>query len=373
MRLHEYQTKTLFERYGIPIVNGILAYSAAEAAEIVATRYQPAIINAQVLSDERVFRKAHSPAEAEQIATDLLNSTVGGLAVRHLLIEPWSPIQTEYALAIEFDRSQNAMILAAKPIGSAEFFREVIDPFLGVQIFQARYLASKLDLSSQYWNSFIDIALKLYQCFIGCDALSARILPLALTMPPQSRLIALGGRLHIDDNALYRQNEIQKLVTSPVLDSETSPGMEARIHTTNCLGDVACIANGTGLAMATADIINDLTNLCGIGSIIDIDGELTYQAIDKAFTLLHQSTRAIVINFFCTKDTGLHIADTILRIIAHHQITIPMIVRLGGANLDTAYQVLNAYSANDSDLLVTASTFDDMRHQLILKLTDSPS
>src|SRR5215207_486625 len=216
MYLHEYQSKQVFERFAIPTLRGRIATSAQKAAVIAAEFGVPVIVNAQSLSNTRIFRYAQTPEETETIAQQILDMTLAGVRVRLLLIEPAVETITECFLGIFGNRGSSLIIFASTAAGKdlneiereqpGTLYRETIDPFLGVLEFEARNLANSINLPRESWNDFTAIARNLYRCAMASDAVRAEINPLGLTS--DGRLIALGGRLVLDDNALFRQPEL---------------------------------------------------------------------------------------------------------------------------------------------------------------------
>ncbi|MBK8025950.1 MAG: hypothetical protein IPK19_32345 [Chloroflexi bacterium] len=340
MRLHEVHAKALFARSGIPVVTGELARSVDEARAAARRTKLPVVINAQVLANERVFRPAQTFEDVEEIAARLLETQVDGYAVRQLLIEPIVEVEREYSLVVEFNQSRGQVTIAASALNGKRATSETIDPYIGIQAYKSRYLASGIDLPSEVWSDFVGIARSLYECYVRFDATRAAIHPLALTR--SGLLIALGGKLDIDDNALYRQAELTAL--RDVLAEADLPSRMVmdRVWLSRLPGTIACIANGAGIAMMTADALHDFGNGLDPGAVIEIEGEPTTELLQAALRSLPPTTRGVILNLFCDRFSAVIMSDDIKRALVGVRLQVPLIVRLAGQEADRARELLSA-------------------------------
>lgn len=336
MYLHEYQSKQTFARYGIPVPAGTPATSPATAAAAAADFGVPVVVNAQTLSHQRVFRTAQSPRDAGDIARDILAMTLSGVRVRTLLIEPVVEVEAEFFLGIYGDRGSDLLLLASteggREIGQIErerpatIVREVINPFLGVRDFQARNLASGINLPREHWGAFLLITRSLYTCCVTSDAVRAEINPLALTR--DGRLLALGGRLVIDDNALFRQTALEAIHD---VKAERESELAARIADITYVplaGAVGCIVSGAGMGMATVDLL--ARNGASAASLIDLGSDIHREKIGAALRLTLPNAKVVLFNLFAERSGCDEIAEELaaaLEIVPH---SVPVVIRLSG-------------------------------------------
>jgi len=268
MKIHEYQAKQIFSRYGIPIPRGRVASSADEAKQIAEELGGKVVIKSQVLVGGRGkaggIRLAKNPSEAEELAAQILSMEIKGLPVRKVLVDEAANIETEIYLGITNDRAARRPVMMASAAGGVEIeevarvapekiIKVHIDPLLGLRDYQARDIAAGIDLPRDYWKSFIAIARGLWKTYLDSDATLAEINPLVITS--DMKLIALDGKMVIDDNALFRHPEFAEMRD---LDAEAPLETEARKYGLSYIkleGDIGCLVNGAGLAMTTMDII----------------------------------------------------------------------------------------------------------------------
>lgn len=362
MRLHEYQAKTIFEQYNIPVLSGELVRTPEEATAALKNLSLPVILNAQVLANERVFRAVKTIDEVTQTARELFSMSIGGFSVNRILVEPHLELQHEYGLSIEFDRSRGQVVISASSLSQKQPTMDSIDPLLGMHAYQARYLASGIDLPREHWDSFVDIALNLYRCYLETDATRVVILPLALAK--SGDLLTLGGKIEIDDNALYRQPELAAL--RDVLAEDELPSREVyeRVRVMQLGGEIACIANGAGLAMATADALAQYDSAFAPGVVIEIDGEVTYARLQAALRHVPPTTRGIVINFFCARFSAVSAADNLYRVLTFSSPPFPVVIRLAGREVEQAQQRLLAAPTIISTVTTLTQAVELLSHSL---------
>ena len=359
MYLHEYQSKQYFARFGIQTPPGKIAETEQQAFDAAAEFGLPVVVNAQALDSQRVFRLAQTPEQARLVAADILAMTLSGVRVSTVLIEPAVTIVAEYFLGLYGDRGNSWLMIASNAGGHdiveierahpQTLSRETITPFLGVLEFQARNLASSLNLPRELWNAFTQIAQNLYHCAVTCDAIRAEINPLALT--PAGKLIALGGKLVIDDNALFRQAELASIRDVKAEHPSVVEARTARISYVHLSGTVGCIVSGAGLGMATLDMLAR-HNAPG-SSFLDLGGDIQRDKIGAALRLILPDARAVLFNIFADKTSCIEVARELLAAISSIQPTLPLVIRLAGRDAEGGRAALNGANL---PLLSTAST-----------------
>jgi succinyl-CoA synthetase beta subunit len=268
MKLHEYQSKKIFAKYGIPIPKGRVAATASEAKAIAEELGGRVVIKSQVLVGGRGkaggVKLAKDPEEAEQLATQILAMEIKGLPVRKVLVDEAAAIESELYFSITNDRAARKPVMIASAAGGMEI-EEVaaktpekitklhVDPLLGLRDYQARDMAASIDLPRDYWKDFGKIAMGLWQVYQETDASLAEINPLVITQ--DKRLMALDGKMIIDDNALFRHADLAEMRD---IDEEAPTEVEARKYGLSYIkldGNIGCMVNGAGLAMTSMDIV----------------------------------------------------------------------------------------------------------------------
>jgi len=311
MKLHEYQSKQIFARNGIPIPKGRVAATAYEAKQIAEELGGRVVIKSQVLVGGRGkaggIRLAKSPHEAEELATQILGMEIKGLPVRKVLVDEAASIETEIYLGITNDRAARKPVMMASAAGGVEIeqvARETpekiikvhIDPLLGLRDYQARDLAAGIDLPRDHWRAFGQIAHSLWQTYQNNDATLAEINPLVITS--DNRLVALDGKMVVDDNALFRHPD---LVEMRDLDVEAQAETEARKYGLSFIkldGQIGCMVNGAGLAMATMDIIKFFGG--EPANFLDIGGGASSEKVSAALKIIlsDPNVKVILFNIF---------------------------------------------------------------------------
>jgi len=366
MKLHEYQSKAIFAKYGIPIPKGRVAATAEEAKTIAEELGSRVVIKSQVLVGGRGkaggIRLAKTPEEAREVATQILAMEIKGLPVRKVLVDEAAGIEKEIYLGITNDRAARKPVMMASAAGGVDI-EEVarvspekiikihIDPLLGLRDYQARDLAGGIDLPRDHWRTFGQICRGLWQAYVDCDATLAEINPLVITA--DNRLIALDGKMVIDDNAIFRHQDLSELRD---LDVEAPAEIEARKYGLSFIkldGNIGCMVNGAGLAMTTMDI----TKLFGgePANFLDIGGGASAEKVAAAMRiiLMDPMVKAVLINIFGGITRGDEVARGILAAIDEVKPKVPMVVRLVGTNAEEGRQIL----ANAN--MVTAESLAD--------------
>jgi succinyl-CoA synthetase beta subunit len=368
MKLHEYQSKQIFSRYGIPIPKGRVASTADEARSIAVELGGRVVIKSQVLVGGRGkaggIRLAKDPHEAEDVAAQILAMEIKGLPVRKVLVDEAANISKEIYLGITNDRGARKPVMMASSAGGVEIeevarvspekiIKSHINPLLGLKDYQARNIAIGIDLPKQYWKVFNQIANGLWHAYQDCDATLAEINPLVIT--DSNQLIALDGKMLIDDNALFRHPDIAELRD---LDVEAPAEVEARKYGLTYIkldGNIGCMVNGAGLAMTTMDIIK----LFGgePANFLDIGGGAGSDKVAAAIRIIltDPNVKAVLFNIFGGITRGDEVARGILSALTEVKPHIPMVVRLVGTNAEEGRKLLSEAKMITAETLVDAA------------------
>jgi succinyl-CoA synthetase beta subunit len=366
MNLHEYQSKRIFAQYGVPVPNGGIAASPAEAKAIAEEMGDRVVVKAQVLTGGRGkaggIRIANSPIEAANLAAQILAMHIKDLPVRKVLLDPVADIKKEIYLGITNDRAARRPVLMASSEGGVDIeevarkspekiVRTHIDPLMGLRDYQARDVAIRIDLSREFWNEFTKISRALWDAYQSNDATLAEINPLIIT--GNNKLLGIDGKMSIDDNALSRHPELAELRD---MDVEEESEVEAQRHGLSYIkldGNIGCMVNGAGLAMTTMDVIK----LFGgePANFLDIGGGAGPEKVAAALRIIlrEPKVQAILINIFGGITRCDEVARGILSAMEQVEVRIPMVARLVGTNADIARKLLA--DAN----LITAETLTD--------------
>lgn len=368
MNLHEYQSKQIFSQYGIPVPRGRVAANSVEARQIAEELGGRVVVKSQVLVGGRGkaggIRLAKKSEEAEELATLILGMEIKGLPVRRVLVDEAVSIEKEIYLGITNDRAARKPVMIASSEGGVDIeevaarnpdriIRQHIDPLLGLQEYQARDLAVAIDLPKEYWRQFISVAKGLWRVYTDTDASLVEINPLVITK--EKRLLALDGKMVIDDNALFRRPEIAE---KRDLDVEAPEEISARKYGLSYIkldGQIGCMVNGAGLAMATMDIIK----LYGgqPANFLDIGGGAGADKVAAAFRIILSDPNvcAVLINIFGGITRCDEVARGILTAIEEVKPKVPMVVRLVGTNAEEGRRLLADANMITADTLAEAA------------------
>ena len=351
MNLHEYQAKRLFAEHGVPIPRGDIASTPVGAREIARELGGKVVVKSQVLIGGRGkaggIKLASTADEAEVAASQILGMDIKGFQVHKVLIDEQSPggIDQEIYLAVLIDRAKRRPMVMVSAEGGMDIeevnektpekiFRAYIEPALGVRSYQTTYLASSMDLPRELWREFHRIVVGLYECFKANDASLTEINPLVITGSGQ--LMALDGKMSIDDNGLYRQPKVAEMRD---VDEETAAEKEARLSGINLIqldGNIGCMVNGAGLAMATMDVVKKFgePDNCAPANFLDIGGGAKAEQVATALRLILSDKRvkAVLINIFGGITRGDEVARGIIEALEQVKTSVPMVVRLAGTN-----------------------------------------
>ena len=362
MKLHEYQSKRIFSHYGIPIPQGDVAATPAEAGAIAARLGKPVVIKSQVLVGGRGkaggIKLARDPAEAERVAGQILGMDIKGLKVKKVLVDEAANIGHEIYLGIVVDRTTKRAVMMASAEGGVEIeevarvspekiHKVYIDPFLGLQPFQAREVAFGISLDKGLIGAFSAIAQGLWRAFAATDASLAEINPLVVT--GDGKLLAVDGKIVLDDNGLFRHPDLAEMRD---LDEEAPAETEARQYGLSYVkldGNVGCMVNGAGLAMASMDVIKLFGG--APANFLDIGGGAKADKVAAALRMIlsDPNVKSVLFNIFGGITRCDEVAKGILVALDQVKPKVPMIVRLVGTNEEEGRRLL-------ADANMTATT-----------------
>jgi len=368
MKLHEYQSKLIFARYGIPIPRGRVASTAADARQIAEDLGGRVVVKSQVLVGGRGkaggIRLAKTPKETEEVATQILGMEIKGLPVRKILIDTAANIDKEIYLGITNDRAARRPVIISSSAGGVEIeqvaktnpekiIKVYIDPLLGLRDYQARNIAIGIDLSKEYWKVFGDICRGLWRAYIDCDATLAEINPLVILK--EKTLLALDGKMVLDDNALFRHSDLAEMRD---INEEDPSETEARKYGLSFIkleGNIGCMVNGAGLAMTTMDIVKYIGG--EPANFLDIGGGAGSDKVAAALRIIlsDNHVKVILINIFGGITRCDEVAKGILTALKEVKPTIPMVVRLVGTNAEEGRKLLEDAHLLTAETLVDAS------------------
>ncbi len=363
MNLHEYQSKRVFADYGVPVPAGKVAGSEAEA--VAAARELPGplwVVKAQVHAGGRGkaggVRLCRSAAEVGKAAAAMLGTRLvtiqtgsDGLPIDFVYVESGSAIERELYLSLLLDRERSRLAFVASAAGGMNIeevaakepdriLRVDIDPAAGLQSFQCRRLAFGLGLAGAQIAEFERIARALYRLYLERDLALIEVNPLIVTR--DGKLVALDAKINVDANALFRQPELVALRDPSQEDPMEREASEHELNYVSLDGNIACMVNGAGLAMATMDLIK----LHGgtPANFLDVGGTATAERVTAAFRLIlsNERVRAVLVNIFGGIVRCDVIADGIVQAVRQVGVSVPVIVRLEGTNADKARKILAA-------------------------------
>lgn len=353
MKLHEYQSKRIFAKYGVPIPSGDVATTPAEAQEIAKRLGGPVVVKSQVLVGGRGkaggIKVAKDANQAEKLAEQILGMSIKGITVDKVLVDQAADIKEEIYLGVVIDRAQRKPVIIASAAGGIEIeevaktnpeaiIRLPIDPQMGLLDYQARDLAFDLGLRRDFINQFVQIVKGLYQVFIDSDASLAEINPLVVT--GQGRLLAVDGKIVLDDNALFRHPELAELRD---VQEEAPAEREARragLSYVKLDGEIGCMVNGAGLAMATMDIIKHYGG--EPANFLDVGGGAKSEKVAAALRIIlsDSKVKAVLFNIFGGITRCDEVARGILEALQEVKTDVPMVARLVGTNEEEGRRIL---------------------------------
>ncbi|MCB8968644.1 MAG: ADP-forming succinate--CoA ligase subunit beta [Ardenticatenaceae bacterium] len=374
MNLHEYQAKRLFAEHGVPIPKGQVSNTPKGVREIARELGGRVVVKAQVHTGGRGkaggVKLANDPDAAEKLAENILGMNIKGLTVRKVLIDQQATggIAQEIYLAVLIDRAARKPMIMASPAGGVDIeqvaeetpekiFTVHVDPALGVRSYQTTYLAHAMGFPKELWRDFHTIVVGLYECFKENDASLTEVNPLVVT--GEGKLMALDGKMSIDDNALFRHARLAEMRD---VDEEPASEREARLAGINFIkldGNIGCMVNGAGLAMTTMDVVK----LFGgePANFLDIGGGARADQVATAIKLIlsDPNVKAVLINIFGGITRGDEVARGILAALEQVQTDVPMVVRLAGTNAQEGLEILQGAD------MITAVTLSDAAQKAV--------
>jgi succinyl-CoA synthetase beta subunit len=382
MNLHEYQSKRLFADYGIPVPQGVPAKTAEEAvkgAEKLGGKLW--VVKAQVHAGGRGkaggIKLARSFDEVRQHAGDMLGKQLvthqsgpEGLPVNIVYVEAGSEIERELYLSMLIDREVSKVSFIASAAGGMDIekvaaetpekiFTVAVSPAAGLQDFQARRLAYGLGLDKAQGKQFADLIRRLYRLFLEKDASLVEVNPLIVTK--SGDVVALDAKINIEENALFRQKSLTELRDPSQEDATEREAAQHDLNYVSLDGDIACMVNGAGLAMATMDIIK----LHGgePANFLDVGGGATSERVTAAFKLIlsNEKVNAILVNIFGGIVRCDLIAQGIIDAVKEVGVTVPVVVRLEGTNVEKGRELLAASGFD----IITAGDLTDAAKKVV--------
>ncbi|MEO0092386.1 MAG: ADP-forming succinate--CoA ligase subunit beta [candidate division WOR-3 bacterium] len=366
MKIHEYQAKEIFRRYEIPTTQEKVAFSWDEAKIIAQELKFPIVVKAQVLVGGRGkaggVKICQNDKELESCVNSILGMNIKGLIVKKVLLAEAVKIDSEYYIGITIDRESQSAVLIASASGGVDIeeiavktpekiLKESISPLLGLKSYQVRNIAYALFNDSQLIKDFSIIAMNLYKIFTDLDCSLVEINPLVKS---DNKLIALDAKIVFDDNALFRHPEIVSLRD---LDAEEPLEVQAKkadLSYVKLDGNVGCIVNGAGLAMATMDLIKRYGG--NPANFLDIGGSSSPEKMREAMRIIttDKNVKAILVNIFGGITRCDDVAQGLLWAIKEENITLPIIARLVGTNQDKAKALLKDSAIIFADTMTEA-------------------
>lgn len=353
MNLHEYQSKRIFAKHGIPIPKGEVASTPEAAREIAVRLGGRVVIKSQVLVGGRGkaggIKVAKDADEAEALADKILGMTIKGLTVKKVLVDEAADIRQEIYLGAVLDRARRRVVLMASSEGGVDIeqvaattpekiITVAVHPFLGLRDYQARELADGIGLAKVHHTDFIKIARALYKTYIDCDASLAEINPLIVA--GDGRMVALDGKIALDDSSLFRHADLAEMRDT---DAEDESELEAHRYGLSYIqldGEIGCMVNGAGLAMATMDIVKFYGG--NPANFLDVGGGATADKVAAALRVILRDPRVkvVLINIFGGITRCDEVARGVLEATHSINVKVPFVVRLVGTNEEEGRQIL---------------------------------
>jgi succinyl-CoA synthetase beta subunit len=382
MNLHEYQAKQLLAKYGLPVSHGEVAWNVEQGLAI-ADKLQTKkwVVKAQVHAGGRGkaggVKIVSTKDELADVAKSLLGKNLvtyqtdaAGQPVNQLLIEEPCDIEKELYLGAVIDRAKQRIVFMASTEGGVEIEKvahdtpekiltTVVDPLVGVQPFQGRQLAFALGLKGDQIKQFTKMLIGLAKMFVESDLALLEINPLVITK--QGNLLCLDGKISIDDNALYRQSDIRAMRDTTQEDERENRARDWELNYIALDGNIGCMVNGAGLAMATMDIVK--LHGGNPANFLDVGGGATKERVTEAFKIIlsDKNVKAILVNIFGGIVRCDLIADGIIGAVAEVGTPLPVVVRLEGNNAELGAKKLSESGLN----IIAAESFTDAAKKVV--------
>lgn len=382
MNLHEYQAKKLFASYGLPVPQGEVAYNVDDALQVVTQLSTPRwVVKAQVHAGGRGKAGGVKLVSTKEELSEFVQSLLGtrlvtyqtdahGQPVHSVLVEETSDIARELYLGAVVDRASRRIVFMASTEGGVEIekvaeetpekiFKIIVDPIVGVMPFQCREIAFKLGLNSDQMKQFIHLVIGLGNMFVECDLSLLEINPLVVTK--SGNLVCLDGKVTIDENALYRHPKLKALRDTTQEDDRVNRAHDWELNYIPLDGEIGCMVNGAGLAMATMDVIKlhggDPANF------LDVGGGATKERVSEAFKIIlsDPNVKGILVNIFGGIVRCDLIAEGILAAVKEVNVNVPVVVRLEGNNATLGADILNKSDLN----VIAANSLTDAAKKIV--------
>jgi len=382
MKIHEYQAKTILERHGVPVPRGEVTFNSGEASDI-AKRLGTSIVvvKAQIHAGGRGkgggIKVAKSPDDAARFAKDILGMTLvthqtgpEGRVVGRILIEEGLQMQRELYLSLVLDRAAGKPVMMASAAGGMDIeevaektpekiVKVYIEPAVGLVPFEARQLGFAIGLDGAQVNKFVKVATALYGAFIATDASLVEINPLVVTA--SGDLLALDAKMNFDDNALYRHPDVKELRDTGEEDPLEIEASKFNLNYIHLDGNIGCMVNGAGLAMATMDIIK----LAGgePANFLDVGGGANAEQIRNAFKILmsDKKVKAVLINIFGGILRCDVLAQGVIAAVKELGVPVPIVIRMEGTNVEEGKRLLRESGMQ----LTTADSMDEAAKKVV--------
>ncbi len=372
MKIHEYQARNLFRKYGIPVPDGVVCHSVEEVLEKVPNDDKLRVVKAQVHVGGRGkaggVKLAKNKEEAVEKAKQILGMDIKGLTVEKVLVADAVDIEKEFYVGLINDRNTKSVTLMASAEGGVEIeevarvspekiIKMAIDPTMGLMDWQARKIALQLFSDPKEVRQAAAILVKLYKLYVESDSSLAEINPLVLT--PDGQVLAIDGKMNFDDNALYRQKEILKMREVTEDEQKEIDANEKGLSYVKLDGNIGCMVNGAGLAMATMDMIK----LYGgePANFLDIGGSSNPQKVVDAMNILlsDKNVTAVMINIFGGITRCDDVARGLVTALTEIKTEIPIVIRLSGTNAKEGLEIIKEFG------LPTVSTMSEAAQKAI--------
>lgn len=372
MKIHEYQARNLFKKYGIPVPDGIVCHSVEEVESNIPDEDKLRVVKAQVHVGGRGkaggVKLAKTKGETVQFARQILGMDIKGLTVEKVLVADAVDIEKEFYVGFINDRNSKSVTLMASAEGGVDIeevartapekiIKMNIDPILGMMDWQARQIALQLVSTPGEMRQIAAILIKLYRLYVETDSSLAEINPLVVT--PEKQVLAIDGKMNFDDNALFRQPEILKMREATEDELKEIEATEKGLSYIKLDGNIGCMVNGAGLAMATMDMIK----LYGgePANFLDIGGSSSPQKVVEAMNILlsDNSVKAVMINIFGGITRCDDVARGLVAALEEIKTDIPVVIRLSGTNAKKGLEIIREYG------LPTVSTMSEAAQKAI--------
>ena len=382
MNIHEYQAKGVLSRYGVAVPKGKVADNPAEAEAIAEEFGTAVVVKAQIHAGGRGkgggVKFAKTPVEAREFAKQIIGMTLvthqtgpQGKKVKRVLVEQAGRIKRELYLGMVIDRGMSRVVMMASTEGGMEIetvaaktpekiLKEWVDPAVGLMPFQARKLAFGLGIPGELTGKAVKFMTGLYKAFVDTDCSLAEINPLVLT--EDGDIVALDAKMNFDGNGLFRHKDIEAMRDLDEEDPTETEASRFGLSYISLDGTIGCMVNGAGLAMATMDMIKH----CGgsPANFLDVGGGATADAVTNAFRLIlsDSKVKAILVNIFGGIMKCDIIAEGVVTAAKTLGLTVPLVVRLEGTNVEKGREILKASKLN----IITAADMGDAAKKVVL-------